>query len=44
MTSAKFAQDTLHGAIAGKTRIQEIDGYNLDAIISGSYRFDLRQV
>ena len=34
VTSAKFAMVTPHGAIAGKTRIQEIDCYNLDVIIS----------
>ena len=38
VTSAKFAMVTPHGAIAGKTRIQEIDCYNLDVIISVGYR------
>ncbi len=38
VTVAKFAMVTPHGAIAGKTRIQEIDCYNLDVIISVGYR------
>jgi prophage maintenance system killer protein len=38
VTSAKFAMVTPHGAIPGKTRIQEIDCYNLDVIISVGYR------
>ena len=38
VTSAKFAMVTPHGAIPGKTRVQEIDCYNLDVIISVGYR------
>ena len=38
VTIAKFAQVTPHGAIAGKTRTQIVDFYNLDVIISVGYR------
>ena len=38
VTSAKFAMVTQHGAIPGKTRVQEVDCYNLDVIISVGYR------
>ena len=36
--SAKFAHTTRHGAIEGKTQIQESVLYNLDVIISVGYR------
>jgi len=35
---AKFAHTTQHGAIEGKTQTQEVQFYNLDAIISVGYR------
>jgi len=35
---AKFATTTKHGAIAGKTQIQQVEYYNLDVIISVGYR------
>ena len=35
---AKFAHTTLHGAMKGKTQIQEVVAYNLDVIISVGYR------
>ena len=38
VTIAKFAQVTPHGAVAGKTRTQIVDFYNLDVIISVGYR------
>ncbi len=38
VTSAKFAMVTQHGAIPGKTRVQEVDCYNLDVTISIGYR------
>jgi prophage maintenance system killer protein len=36
--SAKFAHTTRHGAIEGKTQVQEYVLYNLDVIISVGYR------
>ncbi len=38
VTIAKFAMVTPHGAILGKTRVQQIDCYNLDVVISVGYR------
>ena len=38
LVSAKIAHTTLHGAIKGKTQVQEIVLYNLDVIISVGYR------
>jgi len=38
MVCAKFAHTTQHGAIAGKTQLQETTLYNLDVIISVGYR------
>ena len=35
---AKFAHTTRHGAISGKTQVQEVVYYNLDVIISVGYR------
>ena len=35
---AKFAQTTVHGAIAGKVQVHEVTFYNLDVIISVGYR------
>ena len=35
---AKFAYTTPHGAIPGKTQVQEVGIYNLDVIISVGYR------
>ncbi len=35
---AKFAHTTPHGAISGKTQVQEVEYYNLDVIISVGYR------
>ena len=35
---AKFAHTTLHGAMKGKTQIQEVVVYNLDVVISVGYR------
>jgi len=35
---ANFAHTTQHGAIEGKTQIQEVVGYNLDVVISVGYR------
>ena len=35
---AKFAQTTIHGAIAGKVQIHDVTFYNLDVIISVGYR------
>ena len=35
---AKFAHTTQHGAIEGKTQVQEYVLYNLDVIISVGYR------
>ena len=35
---AQRRNSTPHGAIPGKTRVQEIDCYNLDVIISVGYR------
>ncbi|MBR5204824.1 MAG: virulence protein RhuM/Fic/DOC family protein [Bacteroidaceae bacterium] len=37
-TCAKFAHTTRHGAIEGKTQVQEVMLYNLDVIISVGYR------
>ncbi len=34
----KFRTTTQHGAMAGKTQEQEVNGYNLDVIISVGYR------
>ena len=34
----KFRTTTQHGAIAGKTQQVEVNGYNLDVIISVGYR------
>lgn len=34
----KFRITTQHGAIAGKTQVSEVNGYNLDVIISVGYR------
>jgi len=34
----KFRTTTQHGAIAGKTQEVEVNGYNLDVIISVGYR------
>ncbi|WP_296620010.1 RhuM family protein [Marivirga sp.] len=34
----KFRTTTQHGAIAGKTQEHEVNGYNLDVIISVGYR------
>lgn len=34
----KFRTTTLHGAMAGKTQVSEVNGYNLDVIISVGYR------
>lgn len=34
----KFRTTTPHGAIAGKTQEVEVNGYNLDVIISVGYR------
>ena len=38
VTIANFAMVTPHGAIPGKTRVQNVDCYNLDVIISVGYR------
>ena len=38
VTCANFAMVTPHGAIPGKTRVQNVDCYNLDVIISVGYR------
>ena len=35
---AKFAHTTIHGAMKGKSQVQEIVAYNLDVIISVGYR------
>ena len=40
---AKFATTTHHGAIAGKTQVNETTFYNLDAIISVGYRVNSRR-
>lgn len=39
----KFRITTLHGAIAGKTQEVEVNGYNLDVIISVGYRVKSQQ-
>lgn len=41
--SAKFAHTTRHGAIEGKTQIQESVLYNLDVIISVGYRVNSKR-
>jgi hypothetical protein len=38
MVVRKFRTTTQHGAIAGKTQEVEVNGYNLDVIISVGYR------
>lgn len=38
MACAKIAHTTQHGAIAGKSQVQELKVYNLDVIISVGYR------
>lgn len=38
MVVRKFRSTTQHGAIAGKTQEHEVNGYNLDVIISVGYR------
>ena len=35
---AKFAHTTIHGAVKGKSQVQEVIAYNLDVIISVGYR------
>ncbi len=40
---AKFATTTQHGAIKGKTQIQNVEYYNLDVIISVGYRVKSKQ-
>ena len=35
---AKFAHTTIHGAMKGKSQVQEVVAYNLDVIISVGYR------
>ena len=35
---AKFAHTTIHGAIKGKSQVQEVIAYNLDVVISVGYR------
>ena len=35
---AKFAHTTIHGAIKGKSQVQEVVAYNLDVVISVGYR------
>ena len=35
---AKFAHTTPHGAVKGKSQIQEVVLYNLDVLISVGYR------
>ena len=37
-TCAKIAHTTRHGAMEGKTQVQEVVFYNLDVIISVGYR------
>ena len=39
----KFRTTTQHGAIAGKTQEVEVNGYNLDVIISVGYRVKSKQ-
>jgi hypothetical protein len=39
-----FRTTTQHGAIAGKTQEVEVNGYNLDVIISVGYRVKSQQV
>lgn len=39
----KFRTTTQHGAIAGKTQVSEVNGYNLDVIISVGYRVKSHQ-
>jgi len=39
----KFRTTTQHGAIAGKTQENEVNGYNLDVIISVGYRVKSQQ-
>jgi hypothetical protein len=39
----KFRITTQHGAIAGKTQELEVNGYNLDVIISVGYRVKSHQ-
>ncbi|MBE6383789.1 MAG: hypothetical protein E7049_12365 [Lentisphaerae bacterium] len=38
VTIANFAMVTPHGAVPGKMRVQNVDCYNLDVIISVGYR------
>lgn len=40
---AKFATTTQHGAIEGKTQVQQVEYYNLDVIISVGYRVKSKQ-
>ena len=39
----KFRTTTQHGAISGKTQENEVNGYNLDVIISVGYRVKSQQ-
>ena len=43
VTIANFAMVTPHGAVPGKTRVQNVDCYNLDVIISVGYRVKSRR-
>ena len=38
LVCAKFAHTTIHGAMKGKSQVQEVIVYNLDVIISVGYR------
>lgn len=43
MVVRNFRTTTKHGAIAGKTQEREVNGYNLDVIISVGYRVKSQQ-
>lgn len=43
MVVAKFATTTAHGAINGKSQTREVAYYNLDMIISVSYRVNSKR-
>jgi len=43
VVSAKIAQTTQHGAIAGKTQTREVNIYNLDMILSVGYRVNSKK-
>lgn len=38
LVCAKFAHTTIHGAVKGRSQVQEVTAYNLDVVISVGYR------